>query len=239
MEINYDLIIKFLSKSNKIKKLKPEERSDFKYFKSLLKNKSYLKLDYDNSILSSIIFLLNSDKFYFNEEKMFKSIDEFLNELEIEYNDDILINVCSFFNINILIISDKLDLYSSKNIINLSLPFILLYKNDNKYNPIYENKKKLFFYHNSIVEDLLDNNFNVNHDDYQLLDDVDMIIDEILEKRESNNIFTSNNQINNLDNYKRKKKNELIEILIVKDLKLKKSNLLKLKKTDLIKMLLD
>ena len=56
MEINYDLIIKYLTKNVKVNKEKPTEKNDFKYFNNILKDKCYLKVDYDNSLLSSIIF---------------------------------------------------------------------------------------------------------------------------------------------------------------------------------------
>lgn len=245
MEINYELIIKYLCKSeSKVEKkiTKPKEKNNFMYFQEELNEMFYLDFNFENSFLVSIIFLLNNEKFYIDNSKMSDSIDEMLNELNLTNDSNIKVNICKEFNINILLIGDELKLFSYRNIIDLSLPFILLYEKDNEYYPIYEKNRKVFFYHNSLVENLLDNEFKVNHDDYQLLDDIEYIIDDILKKETNevliNNIFTNESIVNNMESYKKMKKSELIDKLLDSNTSLKKSKLNKLKKNDLIKILL-
>ena len=247
MEINYDLIIKYLcsnlkNKENKkelkienVKSEEPKECNNFKYFSSILDNELYLDFDYSNNLISSIIFLLNNDKFFFDRYKMNMSVSEFFNETHILNNNNIIVNICEYFDINILVVSDRLKLYSYNNIVDLSLPMILLYKLDDYY-PIYNKDSFIYFYHNSIVEELLDNEFDINHDDYQILDDLETKIDSILLSNKK--IFASNNELNNLDNYKKMKKKELID-KILENNDYKKSYLQKKRKSDLIKMLLD
>lgn len=241
MEINYDLIIKYLCNTKKEKPVvKPTEKKDFKYFVDDLKKMSYLDFSFENSLLVSIIFLLNSDKFHFDECEMENSVEEMLNELDLDNDKNLMINLCKKLDINIIVIGEELKLFSFRNIVDLSLPFVLLYKKSNRYLPIYDKSRKVYFYHNSIVENLLDNDFKVNHDDYQLLDDMECIVDEILVNKSNDNViwFTNDNIVNNMEKYKKMKKVELIDKLLENDDSLKKSSLNKLRKNDLIKMLL-
>lgn len=249
MNVNYDLIIKYLSK----KKLNITKEKSINIINNLednilkiekFKNKyhneleeySFLRFKSDNNLVDSIIYLLNNEKFTLDKKIMAKNRNELLNLLD----DSNLPNICKYFNINILLISDQIELYSSSNIINLSLPFILLYK-ENNYYPLFLNEKRIFFYQGSEIEDLLDKDFVVNYDNYQLLDNTNEIIDQILDRMndkeiKSNDIFINSNNLEYLEKIKKYKKVDLInEILNKSDYK--KSNLQKMRKDDLVRLL--
>lgn len=249
MNVNYDLIIKYLSKKklnitkeksiNIINNLE-DNISKIEKFKNKYHNEleeySFLRFKSDNNLVDSIIYLLNNEKFTLDKKIMEKNRNELLNLLD----DSNLPNICKYFNINILLISDQIELYSSSNIINLSLPFILLYK-ENNYYPLFLNEKRIFFYQGSEIEDLLDKDFVVNYDNYQLLDNTNEIIDQILDRMndketKSNDIFINSNNLEYLEKIKKYKKVDLInEILNKSDYK--KSNLQKMRKDDLIRLL--
>ena len=249
MNVNYDLIIKYLSKKklnitkeksiNIINNLE-DNISKIEKFKNKYHNEleeySFLRFKSDNNLVDSIIYLLNNEKFTLDKKIMAKNRNELLNLLD----DSNLPNICKYFNINILLISDQIELYSSSNIINLSLPFILLYK-ENNYYPLFLNEKRIFFYQGSEIEDLLDKDFVVNYDNYQLLDNTNEIIDQILDRMndketKSNDIFINSNNLEYLEKIKKYKKVDLInEILNKSDYK--KSNLQKMRKDDLIRLL--
>lgn len=254
MELNYDMIIKYLSPNKIIKSNKIQVQQFDKYNLDKFK---FLNLYSPNSLVDSIIYLLDNDNFFINQEQMEKSREEFIKQIKLINNN--LKDICKYFKINIIILSDQINIYSATSIIDLSLPFVLLYNIDNSYYPIFKENKKVFFYQNSEIEKLLDSDFQVNFDNYQFLDDLNQIIDNILnkpiniektkksnqiikenisEKKCNDNIFTTTNTIQDLEILKKKIKKELILDILEKDNSYKKSNLNKLKKNDLINILI-
>lgn len=249
MHINYDLIIKYLSQNKDNKKNKILNEDNFKssienlektkYY--ILNNFSYLRFKSENNLIDSIIYNLNNDKFTLDKNIMNENRKNLLKLLD----GDTFIDICKYFNINIIIINEQIELISKNNIIDLSLPFILLYNNIDFY-PIFLKDKRLFFYQDSIIEELLDNDFIVNHENYQLIDNIEYLIDRVLDNTKEkvndkvndkmNNIFINSNNLDYFDKVKKMKKAELINSLMDKE-DYKKSYLVKLKKDDLIKLL--
>ena len=220
MELNYDMIIKYLSPNKIIKSNKIQVQQFDKYNLDKFK---FLNLYSPNSLVDSIIYLLDNDNFFINQEQMEKSREEFIKQIKLINNN--LKDICKYFKINIIILSDQINIYSATSIIDLSLPFVLLYNIDNSYYPIFKENKKVFFYQNSEIEKLLDSDFQVNFDNYQFLDDLNQIIDNILnkpiniektkksnqiikenisEKKCNDNIFTTTNTIQDLEILKKK-----------------------------------
>ena len=245
MEINYEMIIKYLSPSKAVKKSKTEIKSFDKYD---LDKFRYLYFNTDSNLIDSMIYLLSNDNFYINQTKMVESRNMFLKQLKIDENDNNLIKkICNYFNINVLVLSDEIYLYSGKSIIDLSLPFILIYSKDDTYYPVFKEHKKIFFYQNFEIESLLDRDFKVNFENYQFLDDLKQIINKILENEKiettdectkAEQIFTSNSKVEEYEQLKKKTKKDLInEILEKKGYDSKKSSLNKMKKNDLINLL--
>ena len=194
MELNYDMIIKYLSPNKIIKSNKIQVQQFDKYNLDKFK---FLNLYSPNSLVDSIIYLLDNDNFFINQEQMEKSREEFIKQIKLINNN--LKDICKYFKINIIILSDQINIYSATSIIDLSLPFVLLYNIDNSYYPIFKENKKVFFYQNSEIEKLLDSDFQVNFDNYQFLDDLNQIIDNILNKpiniektKKSNQIIKEN-----------------------------------------------
>jgi len=244
MEINYELIIKYLS-TNKIRK---NNKTEIKLFSKYELDKfKYLHFTTDNNLIDSMIYLLSNDNFYINQTKMKESREMFLKQLDLEENDNRTIKkICKYFKINVMVLSEEIYLYSGESIIDLSLPFILIYSKDDTYYPIFKEHKKIFFYQNLEIESLLDRDFKVNFENYQFLDDLKQIINKILEKNvkpsneivKTEQIFTSNSKIQEFEKFKKKTKKELITEILEKSIDSKKSSLNKMKKNDLINFLL-
>ena len=245
--LTYEVIIEHLGKINFEKKiLKPEE---INLDNIILKTLKYLKYDSHNSLLDSIIYLLNNENFHF-DKNIKREREEIKEELDMKSNDsnDIFDTLCDYFEINI-IVSKECDkeyyLYSNNSIIDLSLPFILLYHEKDAYYPIYNDNNKIFFYHNSVVEELIENCLeknvlNVNHDEYQFLDNINEIIDNILCENGDGNeksIFINNENIELVENMSKMKKKELIVEILKKNKTYLESDLTKKLKKDLISIL--
>ncbi|ADO67479.1 hypothetical protein crov445 [Cafeteria roenbergensis virus] len=262
MEINYNMIIKYLTPAEIISKNEINPLP-FNHFK--LNKFNYLNFLTSNNFIDSIIYLISNEHFYINPDEMDKSRNEFIKQIKLNTTDITSIKqICKFFKINILILSEKINLYSSENIIDLSLPFIILYHSNNNYYPVYQDNKFIFFYQNSPIEQLLEEDLVVNFTNYQFLDDLNQIIDLILNDGKSidntinkistkinnkdiidkiddninNKIFINNENLDKLEKLKKTTKNNLIIEILQKDSSLKKTNLNKLKKNDLINLLI-
>lgn len=241
MELNYQLIINYLSNNVKIKKSKNVTEIKNFNFKEIndLKMLKFYSENYDDSLIESLIYLLDDNHFFLNNSKMKESCINYKTELLINNNDEentIIIKTCNYFKINLIVISNKIKLFSSTNIIDLSLPFILLLKKEMHYYPIFKEEKKIFFYYNTFIENLLDGEFETNFIDYQILDDLNQIIDNIIKKE--NTLFINKNKINVVTQLNKKTKKELIMDILEKKIDSKKSSLNQMKKNELITLLI-
>lgn len=241
MELSYDTIIKYLSpKANYQKKIEINSFDNINKYE--LKNFKILNFSSENSLLDSIIYILMNEYFFLNQSKMRNSRNDFIKQVNLNNKFTYLKDICEFFKINILVLSEQINIYSCENIIDLSLPFIILYHMEDHYYPVFKNQKNIFFYHNSEIEDLLDKNFKVNFEDYQFLDDLNQIIDIILKNNikapKQDEIFTNNINLQDYEKQRKKTRKILINDILSKNSDLNKSNLNKLKKNDLIELFL-
>ena len=256
-EINYDYIISYLC--NKTQKINPEFLNDFDINDVKLDSLSYYYFNNScsfDSILNSLIYILNTDDFYFDELKLKDSRNKMINELSLD-NDNLLNELCKKLNINILTFDDKINLYSGDSIIDLYNPFVLLRKINNIYYPISENKKKVFFCQDIIIEKILDSEINITFEEYQFLDNLEEIIDGLLTKNNiqddinddtndindindiNNNIFLKENTIEQINILNKLTKNELVEKILIKNNNYTKVKLIRIKKNELINLLLN
>lgn len=255
MDITYDYIISYLC-DKQIKDVEEieeiGEKNNFSklVYKDLLKDYKYFYIKNDikiNSILGSLIYLLNIEDFYV-DEKILNSCEKMIEKLALERYDDekeLLKELCLKLEINIFVLDEKIELYSGKNIIDLLNPCILLYKKSELYYPIFSSKKVYFYQTDDIIENLLDLDITINFNNYQYLDNYEQIIDNILKnnkknikKNISNNLFIKEDSINLIEQYKKMTKNILVEKILENDTSNTKTKLLKIKKADLINLLL-
>lgn len=224
MEITYDLILKYLcNKKYNTKKIYNDLENKETQFNNFNKLEFCNK---ENTLKQSLNILIDYDE----------SNDTFSDE-------ELLNNLSEKLNLNILVLSNNNKLYSPKNIIDLSLPFILLHY-DKYYSPLYQNDKKIFFYNDEDIEEILDEKIKVNHNKYQFLDNYEEIIDDILNKPKitntkiDNKLFVNEDEVKDYQDYNKLTKAKLINLIMEKNTNYKKSQLNKIKKNDLIKMLL-
>lgn len=252
MELNYDYIISYLCKNDE-KKIEPKFLNDFDISDIDVSNLSYY-FYYNNcsfdSILNSLIYILNIEDFYFDESKNIDSRNKMINQLSLENNDDLFSELCKKLDINILVLEEKIHLYSGSSIINLYNPFILLRKKDNIYYPICKDKKTIFYYQDKLIEEILESEINIEFEEFQLLDNLEEIIDDLLNNKktdykekndntnDTNSIFLKENTIDKLNILNKLKKSELIEKILEKNDNNTEQKLKRLKKNDLINLLL-
>jgi len=253
MEINYDLIIKYLvtkkNTFNSKKHILVNSNLFPNKFKELLQNKYYrYGINQNNGFYNAILTLLNKNFItYNNDEEIYEfnqltksiSIDEIniniIDEKHIKYLADLL-------QINFLIFDFKteiINLFHCENECNPYKPTVLIANYDNFYEPIISeiDNKKIFSYNDLNIKkiyQLLNNKLN---------DNLDKILNEFIPNQlniENQTLFIKQNIDNNFnENQLNKfKKEKLIEILDKKNIKIN-ININKMLKKDIIKLILE
>jgi len=194
------------------------------------------ELDY---FLASLIFCLNKN--VFSSEAVFdiklEDFKHFLKENKVSNN---YLDIAKFFKINIFIITKKdLHILPSNNIVDIYLPHILIYYEDNKFYPCTINNKEILFFNtnNDFISSYYEQTpsvFNNLYQNYQILDDIETSINNFLGIED--NYFINESEVEKIQNLTKFKKAELINLLLSKS-DYKKSVLNKMKKSELIKLL--
>jgi len=256
MEINYDLIMKYLvtKKNTFASKKHILVNSDLfpDKFKDFLQNKFYrYGINQTDSIYANLLTLLNknfltctSDEEIYEINKFKKSVNEFLetydkpeylkNDMEIQLLTEILdINfiIFDFKNEDIKIIHTGLECNPYK-------PTLLIANFEEFYEPIiYEvDNKKIFSYNDPIIKKIYQ---NINKT-FKLNDNITILIDEFRPKDNDDNTFMKP-QVTQENEYSMNKllkmtKKELEVILDSKNIKV--SNFNKMLKKDIVDIIL-
>ena len=108
--------------------------------------KNYWKLNYKDK--SNEFSIIRGERAILNLSKR-----KVLNDSQSEYNDDDILYVISFcLRINILLLDYKdqsskiISYFMNNNNLNFYKPFIILAKNDDNYEPVFNYNKKIFIY---------------------------------------------------------------------------------------------
>jgi len=244
-QITYETIIEYL-KEKKISFSLGSSKKEI--VNPILKNNNFVYYglpDFSNELdyfLGSLIFCLNKEDFLDNEnfdDKM-KDLKLFLRDNNISEN---YLEIIKFFKINVLIVTkDELFCLPCNNIVDIYLPHILLFYQDNKFYPSTIDNKELLFYNESeeFVSNYYENSpkiFKNLYKNYQILDDIEESINNFLKvESKKNDCFINESEVEKIQNLNKLKKVELIEHILSKS-DYKKSELNKMKKSDLIKLL--
>jgi hypothetical protein len=228
-EITYDVILKYLvtdsyNFSNSINIQSDILKTMFKYKDDFPYKKT--GVNKNNSLISSILYLLESDYKILLEEEQNKLNEVFYNQLKsglkknsnIENNEKLLAIISNVLVLNIIILDFKNDNYyieSGSEKINKYKNFIIIAKNDKDYEPVSNGDKKIFTV-DELTESVIN---NINKNSYSK--------DEIL-KMEGYKVNVENNTFKiNLEEYNKTKLNKM-----KKDQLINIVNMLKLEVSD-------
>lgn len=196
MEINYNLIIKYLvtKKNTFVSKKHILVCSDLfpNKFKDLFQNKYYrYGINQTNGFYNALLTLLNKEFItYNNDEEIyeFKQLTKSIHEININIIDEKHINyLANLLQINFIIFdfkTEEIKIIHCKTECNPYKPTILIANYENFYEPIiYEiDTKKIFSYNDSIIKKI-----------YQLIDNkVNEDLNKLLSEFISQNKLTSN-----------------------------------------------
>jgi len=248
MEINYDLIIKYLSviKNNFASKKHILVYSDTfpDKFKTLLQNKFYrygIDQNIDDSFYISLLILLNKSFLTYTPDEELEEIGKFKKLFNKENNKN---DIVTMLDINLIIFdfkNENIDIIYPDKICNPYKVTLLLAQYENCYEPIMNemsiskkksdenDNKKLFSFNDIIIKNIfqsvLENNINYN-------------IDEILKDFKPNNkieneiFIKSDNDLNK--KFLKMTKKELLVILNNKNIKI---DITKMLKKDIINLI--
>ena len=255
--MDLDYIISYLADDNSKKIIEKKEERKEKIIEKLECNiedynedLKYLNHNLENnSLILSLIYLLNIENFKFVLEKLENEINIFKSWMNNEIS---LYEISKKLNINILVLGENKKVCSPSGVINLFLPFILLKLENGNYYPIFNDTKKVFFYmKDEFIEEILDEieglEESMPYEAYQFYEEKSEIIDSILEKNkdklksentELNNIFTKSSSVEKMKKYNKMLKRDLISELIKCDSSLLNKKLENKTKKDLIDMLI-
>ncbi len=246
MEISYDMIIKYLSKSDK--KLFTNKKHILQYsdkfpeiFSNLLQTKFYKYgvtiFDQNNiniSLYMSILTLLNKEFITFSGEEEIEYLNKFkasLKENSSNYVNDAVQNIqliCDTLDCTFIIFDFKnkaIKIAYSNDVCNPWKPIFLLANYEELWEPIMYESKRTFSYNNPIFKKILvDENIEYFNDTkkYILNDNIKDFIDEF---QETNNVLDkfinkkeqeTNDELSTLN---KKTKNELLELCKTKNIK--------------------
>lgn len=245
MEISYDMIIKYLSKSDK--KLFTNKKHILQYsekfpefFSNFLQTKFYkygvtiFDQNINISLYMSILTLLNKEFITFSSDEELEYLNKFKASLK-ENSSNYVSNSVE----NIQLICDTLDCtfiifdFKNKNIkisysnenCNPWKPIFLLANYEDLWEPIMYESKRTFSYNNPIIKKILiEGNIEYFNDTkkYMLNDNIKDYIDEF---QETNNILEKfinkkDQELNDeLTTFNKKTKNELLELCKTKNIK--------------------
>lgn len=223
-EITYDLILKYLvgDNINNFDNVNNSINVQSDILKSHYEYKEYfpykkIGVNKDNSLISSILYLLEDNYKLLSNEEQINTNNTFLKQLKNKWinlskgkniPDNLLQIICDVLVLNIIILdfeSNKFNIESGSDKINTLRGFVLISKFKNNYEPVIDNDKKIF--------SLLD----LHKDVRQIIEEKSYTTEELLKLEGYKDIKDSNFKVN-LDDYNKSKlnkmkKNQLLNIL--------------------------
>lgn len=249
MEINYNLIIKYLvTKKNTFASKKHILLSSDLFpnkFKDLLQNKFYrYGINQNNGFYNSLLTLLNKDFIMYNNDEEISEVKQLSNHVQNIniniINDNHIKYLCDLLEINILFFdfkNEEIKTMHCENECNPYKPTILIANYDEFYEPIMceTDNKKIFSYNDPIIKKFYQL-YNI-----KLNEDLNKLLSEFSPKKidcEDDSTFIKigdDNKFNEVE-LNKLKKDDLEKILKEKNIKI---NISKTLKKDIIKLILE
>ena len=194
-------------------------QNNISFYSSLLAilDKSFVSTDVSNQILqinNFKLFLLNSlvkKEIDFEFKKQNLTIQTLKNTIRSSIDRIVLQYISDLFNINILILNfndSTTKIVFHDDYCNPWKPFIILAKKDDNYEPIINEKKKIFSLNDNIIKKILKT--DINYLDEEIVNKYYSLVDNF---QEIYNTLQIENEIN-IDEIKLMKKKEIIELIL-------------------------